>query len=194
MSPGHQREIERRLVEAALDSFAFVSSEYGLSRSASDGSAVVFESDAVRLTVTHHRGEIDARFHRLDQAYPGGRGLSLSDIIRTLDPASAPPGLMARNDNVERVVDMLAERVRRCAVSLLKGDEHAFERLLEGQQNAAARHTRDIQLQSARSHAGAAWEARDYRAVVDAFEPMRADLSPAEYRKLAFAKKQLGPE
>jgi hypothetical protein len=58
--------------------------------------------------------------------------------------------------------------------------------------HAAVEFERDQMLTRIRKEADTAWAAKDFPLVTDLFEPIRADLTEIERKRLAYAEKHIG--
>jgi hypothetical protein len=184
-------------VAAVRESFGFLA-DHGFREVGASTSVVEFDSDAVRVRIDQdpRSHEINASFTRHSQ--PEGRRSSYSygSYLRLIDPAAAAdyydfaattPGAVSRG------VAKLAAAVR-TATPLLTGDDATYDELarlgtLVGQELAA---------QSRRSAYGgaaeAAWQAKDWPAIVAVYSRHEADLTDSERRRLDLARHRLDTE
>lgn len=94
-------------------------------------------------------------------------------------------------ERVKLYAPRLAGLLRRHGTELLKGDATEFARLQYMRESRSAVLVRRDLLSTARSDASAAWQRRDYGALIEAFNAIGEDLSPAEQMKLEYASKKL---
>lgn len=186
------QEAEERFIAQTLISLAFVTEEYGFKITSIGRNGVTYASRSVSLRVSYFRNEVSASFTQLRDR-SGQRQFSLSEIMQLVAPIDKyrPVALMARWDNIEHVVEILADRIRRYAAPFLKDEPGTYDRLHVSQTEASKRYTDQMTLRQARTKAEMAWREKDFRRVIAALAPVEAMLSQAEKRKLAYAKKQV---
>jgi hypothetical protein len=181
-------------VAAVRESFGFLA-DHGFREVRASTFVVEFDSDSVRMRIDQdpRSYEINASFSRNSHAETPRSGYSYGLYLRLVDPAAAAdyydfaattPGAVSRG------VAKLAADVR-AATPLLTGDDATYDELarlgtLVGQERAA---------QSRRSEYGgageAAWQAKDWPAIVAVYSRHEADLTDAERRRLDLARHRL---
>lgn len=92
-------------------------------------------------------------------------------------------------ERVSRWVPRLAELTRQHAQPIRFCDEAFFRALGDWRDADTTQANFELRLRDARRHAASAWGRRSYHAVIEAFEPLRDHLTPAERLKLEYAKK-----
>jgi hypothetical protein len=70
-------------------------------------------------------------------------------------------------------------------------DKQLSSRLKRQREKFSQHYALETRLVQARRKSEEAWRKKDYRAVVNALQPLRADLSATEVAKLEFAEKQI---
>jgi hypothetical protein len=87
-------------------------------------------------------------------------------------------------------VEIFARLLKNYGSDLIEGNQEGFLRLEEQRRNDSAAYAHECELRAARKRANEAWGKKDYSAVVRAFEPVRAALTPSEMKKLEIAEKR----
>lgn len=82
----------------------------------------------------------------------------------------------------------LARLVETYATDLLNHDGNAFAALSNFRNEECEKYAIERELQMARIKAESAWAAKNYEAVIDAFQPVRIHLSEAENKRLLYAE------
>jgi hypothetical protein len=182
-------------VDAVREAFGFLL-EAGFREISDSPYAVDFESGAVRLRVVHERlsYEINAFFARRSQPEELRSGYSYGQYLKVRDPAAGAEYrayAATTPDAVRTGVRQLAEDIRTHAGPLLSGDaasydELAHQDLLAGEQLAARSRRRAYG-----EPADAAWQAKDWAAVVAAYTPYESDLTASERRRLELARRRV---
>jgi hypothetical protein len=104
-----------------------------------------------------------------------------------------PYHLMAYSSpSLERCLHQFAESVAHEAQPLLLGETSAFQRSLQEQQERSAQWWCEDRLNRIRAEALDAWQRKDYGKVIAFYESMGDDLSEAEQKRLALARKYKG--
>jgi hypothetical protein len=184
-----------RLAETVEENFSFLAA-HGLKRVQSGPTFVRFESRRAYVNVYHGRRsfELGLEVGPIEAKGVEEAPFSMSEIVRLLEPEKAD----GHRNFATHTADGVHEGVRRLA-SLFRGyveagllsDPGLFGRLERQRAAWSQSFARNVNLTQARRKLDAAWHARDYAKVVEPLEPLRADLTPSELKKLALAKKRL---
>jgi hypothetical protein len=200
--------------EITMESFDFLVSEFGFRRVLSSDTLVQYESDRVYIEVYHDPQSLEVGVvvgllddsTRLDQIITTvssraviGRPtaefqFTLDEIARLLHgikPDVVLQPFVASREDAERFIPRLANALRKLGPLLLTGDRELFLLLADKRSEDAQRFTREMELSQTREKANRAWQSKQYAKVVSLLEPFRSDLTPAEAKKLEYAKEQL---
>lgn len=184
--------------EAVVDAFDFLVQDYGFRCIKSDMTFVRFESSAVFVNVYHGRAsyEIGVEIGLINDPLAQIESpLTLRDIVefngaenqigytRVVTFSAYNPEL------VRKFVNKLADFVKVYAEPELKGDRVVFDQLRAFRSRQAADEERERRLSRIRREADKAWRDKDYSSVISLFEKMETYLTPAEAKKLEYAKK-----
>lgn len=194
-NPNPQRA-ELGFPEAVLQSFGFLE-ERGFHCTRKDSTFVRYESPRVFVNVYHGRASYELNVEvgllatsRAEEERP----FSLAEILELSGglpkPGSTPP--QAGNAAaVKNFVPQLAAAVERHAAPALAGDGSFFAKLSGLRLRHSETYLKDLKLKHVREKANEAWHEKDYLSFLKLYEPVQADLSPAELKKLAYARKHL---
>ena len=84
----------------------------------------------------------------------------------------------------------MARRVKEYAIPALMGDHDFFQRVGEMRQQRSDELLRNWDLNRARRDVEKSWQEKDYKHVVEIYEPVKKYLTAAETKKLEYAKKK----
>lgn len=180
-----------RFAEEVKDRFSFLEG-LGFHCVRSEATFVRFESPKAGINVYHgrHSFEIDLEIESTPSATDA---YSFSEILRLADSKQAERYRNYATHTAQGVAEgvrQLAELFQRCiAAGILKGDQ-LFSRLKLQREKLGRNYALETQLEQARKKSEAAWNKKDYAAVVKALSPLRAALTATEVGKLEFAEKQ----
>ena len=182
--------------EAALTEFAFLVREFGFRLAHSDPSLVRLESpNGVGVEVWLERGsfELSADLLRL-RPNPNERfttwevarlakapGVTVASWLQASTPQAVAEG-----------VARLSGLLRTYGSEALHGDERIFQGLRALQLSESDRFLAEGRAAWARSALDKAWADRNYHRVIELLEGIADQLTPAEYKKLTYARKQFG--
>lgn len=193
--------------------FEFLVRELGFLRTRTDDWLVHFESTSVYVDVFRDSRALEAgvtiglvtvarqidRRDLVQAAFVIGRPVSDDeyslDEVLTYQPSTAVEADMIGSAFVSSIPDMeswiprLASSLRRCCRQLLLGDPDAFAQMRDQRSVAGEAFMAAETLSACRRAAHAAWQQRNYHAVVQALEAIRSRLTPAEEKKLQYARR-----
>jgi hypothetical protein len=181
-----------RFEEAVLNSFGFLTRDYGFRRLDANPSLVRFERNGIIVSIGLDRDsfEISATVSLSDS----GEEFTVWELARLMGTPDVGPGTFLQastTDRVERLVPILADALRKYGRPALDGDRGLFSRLRELQQRESEAFLRTGRLRWIREQVQTAWSEHDYRKVVQLLEEVRSDLSAAELKKLSYARKRM---
>lgn len=199
-----------RFEESVLSAFAFLTAPaYGFKCAASDVTLVRYESANTFVNIYHGRSSYElgceigmlagrdtaALGHESEEDHPE-EGFSIWEIAR-LEGASGIDDrtfLQASTaERVEQLVPQLAQVVRTYASRALRGDTAYYASLRQARTTWFENYIADSRLERARADVAHAWQGKNYAEVVRLFEPLSDELTPAEYKKLEYARKRSAP-
>jgi hypothetical protein len=93
-------------------------------------------------------------------------------------------------ESVQKFVNELAHPVKEYAMPGLVGDHDFFQRLNEIRHQRSDDLLRTWELTRVRQEVETAWSEKDLKRVVELYEPLKNYLTPAEIKKLEYAKKR----
>ena len=210
--PAHADHSRLGFSEAVTAAFDFLVSEHGFERTQTTETSVQYKSPHVFVEVYHDRPslELGVEVARLDDSSrldnllraaesPVTIGRPQGEYQFSLDEVARLVGTPLKGDSyapfaddrlsVTRQVSRLAEGFKVHMLALLSGDREAFERLATKRSETAQKFTRDMVLSQLREQAERAWKKRDLLGAQRLFEEMESDLTPAERKKLDYARK-----
>ena len=178
--------------------FAFLR-PLGFTQGESGPARVGFESARVGVWLLYDAargGETDLvlSFKPLEeQSHPA---FSLAELGRLLglDFRDQLPVNAVSQMALDRWVKTAADLLRSHGKAWLSGEESLFDRLLECRSREADDLARRVALRDMRSAATEAWQRKDYRAVVELFEPFAPALTESEARKLKIARQRVATD
>lgn len=175
---------------AVLSSFAFLGEQFGFDCTDASDFSVQYKSDSLTITIWHdpYSYEADLTFFRT--AFEECR-YSLSELMTlygvefewggTYAQASTPKAL-------RKVITAIAVTLFQHGVALLNDDPMVFEQLADQSRQSAAR----AKLDEISKKADTAWRMKDYAGLIRLLEPIQAQLSPHETKRLEYARKRSG--
>lgn len=203
----HPDRSRLRFEESVLSAFAFLTEPgFGFKCVVTDVTLVRYESATVFVNVYHGRSSYElgceigllagrdrgAAEPESEEAYPE-EGFTIWEIAR-LEEA---PGVDDRTflqastpERVEQLVPQLAQLVRTYALRALRGESAYYASLSQARTDWFKKYMADSQLERARAEVARAWQRKNYAEVARLFEPLSSELTPAEYKKLEYARRQ----
>ena len=199
VTPSPER-IKLGFAEAVLGAFDFLVKDFGFRCVESEMTFVRYESPDVFVNVYHGRAsyEIGVEIGLVNN--PWGRAeppFTIRDIVE-FNGAEKETGFtrvvtFSANDPalVEKFVNKLADFVKRYAESELKGDLRIYEQLRSFVLNESAKYTKELKISQIKREADKAWQQKDYASLVKLYEQVEESLTPAEAKKMEYAKRHL---
>ena len=118
----------------------------------------------------------------------------LSEILHASNPEAALNyrGTTATTPEVlAAIIDKLSVLMQRYGIAALRSGPHFFSMLEERREQRQEEFALDVLESQLRPQAEDAFRRKDYAKAVELYDSIRARLSPAEIKKLAFAEKRL---
>lgn len=184
-----------RFAEEALRAFGFLETEYGFHRVQCEITFVRFESHDMFINVYHGRSsfEFGVEFGTLGGEAPAGESPFVLEEL--LDALGKDTRLRYQAGTTREVVRLaLEERARlvhELADFILNKSHLPVEALLAGRKRFRENLETEVLLHHVRGDVESAWRAKDFRSVVQLYEQIRGHLTPAEAKKLEYAKKHV---
>lgn len=180
--------------DLAKEEFAFLSRR-GFSVFSDSPGEVRFHSKNAAVSVTWDRrsGELDVYLEPLRDAETD-KPYSLRDVLAMHGaalPEARQPFQVSELGKLQPFLHRLADDVSEYASEALAGDRMYYRRLSEFRSKQAQNFMRDMQVRRARANAAEAWKGREYGQVVEQFESIMDDLTPAERKKLEVARDRM---
>lgn len=203
--------------EAVAQAFDFLVVDHAFRRTLASSTAVRYDSDKVCVNVFHDRPSLelgveiglvndDSRVERLIQAgqseavigRPTGEyQFTLDEVVRL---AGAGDGhsesfrpFAGTREQVASQIPRLALGLRRHASHLLRGDFPEFAKLAARRSEAALSFTRNLELTQLRERVERAWRDGDLSSAAQLLQQLGDALTPAEHKKLEYARKHSTP-
>ena len=182
--------------EAVLSSFRFLESEHGFMCVERSLTMVRYESATARLNVFHGRSsyQIDVELSEKSTSESETPAFRLADIALLIGSEDLIPlGFLQAStpETLGVVVGRAAELLRRCGPDVLRAEPFIIRRLDELRRDRALKAAQDQRLVDVRIAADQAWHQKDYRRVEELYRSVETMLSPAELKKLHYARRQV---
>ncbi len=183
--------------DAVLSSFRFLGT-YVFKPVKEDVTFVRYESDAAFINVYQGRGsfEIEMEIGRLERPEKYGLDYIVSWAGKAAWEAEGfGRGTMFQvrtREGVQNVVPRVAGLVQRYGDPFLSGHPAFYDELQKVNERASVTFEREQMLTRLRKEADAAWMAKEFARVAELLQPVRADLTEVETKRLAYAEKHVG--
>lgn len=180
------------------ESFEFLILKYGFQCASSSEHCVRYENDRVFVNVRYDKErsyELDVEVGQKNVLFNGQeRPFNLGEVLRLKEVEAKEQYTFLQASNQQDLVGAirrLASLLDIYASELLQGDQFAFKALANLREREGRQYALEKELQFIRSDADKAWEAKDYAKMVRLYSPVEQLLTPAEKKKLEYAKKHL---
>lgn len=167
--------------------FAFLR-DFGFARAHSLPTLVSYRKAEVEVNVFHGRRSFEVGFEILR----AGKRYSMSQLIRLTDEEAGAQyrrSMATTPTLLIPAVERLAELVRRYAVPILQGDAEIFATLDKQAEILRRNFDLDTVARQTRPEAESAFREHRYREAAELYERMSDRLTPAERKKLEFARR-----
>jgi hypothetical protein len=182
--------------EAVMSAFKFLVEEFSFTCVRHDVTFVRFESDSVFVNVYHGRISFELNVE-IGELMVGGvlpeNPFTIGEILHLVDPEEAAnyrPFQVHTLESVKKFVLELARLVKKYAIPALIGERDFFQRVSEVQAKRSNAYLKDLRLNRTRTEVETAWHQKNYPRVIELYDSMYEDLTPAEAKRLAYAKKK----
>ena len=178
---------------AVIDAFKFLESRYGFSRLTSrpDRNTLLIRYETRTLYVILAYGppayepEMSFGRHGVDDV-PGAYSFEAGDLIQ-LDCCASWQWSKSYPNHIVGLVSEFARLLAACGSSCLSGDPITYGEMKSRRDKLISEWKRDELDKAHRSKVSAAWERKDYKAVVELLAEFGKDLSDLDRRRLQFA-------
>ena len=195
--PNPNRE-EFGFPEAVLQAFGFLE-EKGFHCTQKNITLVRYESPRVFVNIFHGRAsyELNAEIGLLTTSpKEKERAFSIGEIVELTSgqprAAYSPPQSSAP-EGVKRFVLQLASTINTYAGPALEGNRSFFEQLSQLRLKNSNTYLTELKMKHLQEEAEKAWRDKDYRRFLKLYEPVQQNLSAADRKKLAYARKRESP-
>lgn len=170
----------------------------GFRRVKTDVTFVRYELPPVFVNVYHGRGsfELGVEIGRRNKQLGLEERFTLADIIQLAGAQEETEHAYTFSTSIQtstaegirKSVPKLAEWTKKYAGPALKNNPEIFQQLQTLQKQNSDKLLKKWHLDDIRQKVGEAWRKKDFRLVVRLYESMQEDLTPAEAKKMEYAK------
>jgi len=178
--------------------FDGLAQQFGMSCVVSNDREVRYENDGAFLIINFDNDrsyELGVEVGRKTRAEPE-RPFSLAEVLRLrgVAEAAAIDGMMVSHvAPLPKALVRLARLTSLHAADFLLGSDLSFVQVAQLRQRERDAYALEGALRAARARLESAWEERDFHAVVKSLEPLEQHLTPAEKKRLDYARQHLAP-
>ena len=197
--PGQER-YKLGFKEEVLFKFDFLIKEYGFRCVKMEATIVRYESQKVFINLYHGRASYELGFEiglQPSSLDINERKFTLGEIIELEGVLSDTCNIyyqVSTQEGIKEFVPKMAELIKKYAVNALEGDVSTFEKLEWIQKQRSDKYLKDMELNRIRPKAEEAWHNKRYDEFIRIYEPIQNYISPAEVKKLEYAKKHIEKE
>lgn len=179
--------------EAVRKHFAFLEEQYGYRCDSSNLYCVKYSSGRVYLNVYHEKlsYEIYLQIGLLPENYTNQLKVTSEELIKMSGLKENTYYQASNFDNVDNVIEKLANVVRMYAIDALKGSEDYFKTIsverAQNQQAALLLH----ELKIAEEKAKSAWDKKEFKSVIEIYGKIEKYLTPVQFKRLDYARKSI---
>ena len=182
--------------EAVISAFNFLVEDFAFTCVRKDVTIVRFESNSTFVNVYHGRVSFELNVE-IGELTIGGvlpeNPFTIEEILHLVNPKEAVnyrPFQVHTVESVKKFVSDLANLVKQYATPALIGDHGFFRRLSELRTQRSNEYLNSVRLNRTRTEVETEWHRKNYRRVMELYDSMLEDLTPAEAKRLAYAKKK----
>jgi len=176
----------------ARTAFEFLEKEEGFRIVEERPNRVRFESNRVAFAAAWDEGKSFEAFFGMGLLGNSGPLFDAGEILKSCEVPHQewPSGYQITDtDALGRLVQRVADLLRRYCVGLLNGRASDWENLETSRRTQCKQYAHDRGLTLARNDAQAAWNQRNYSEVVRTLEPWAAHLGDVDRHRLEYARK-----
>jgi hypothetical protein len=182
-------------VEAVMSNFKFLLEDFPFRCVKKDVTIVRFESNSVFVNVYYGRKSFELNVEIGELVSVSGHpevSYTIGEILHLVCPKKAEnyhPYQVHTVETVKKFVAELAKLVKEYALPALTGNHDFFQQVGEVQEKRSDTYLKELRLNRTRTEVETAWHQKNYPRVIELYDSMREDLTPAEAKRLAYAKK-----
>jgi hypothetical protein len=189
--------IQLGFTSEVLSSFHFLVEDYSFKSVKTDITFVRYESESIFINIYHGRKsyELGVEIGKLEKdpsvqefGYTIGE---IMDFVGVRKDLKFTFFQSSNKDQIKILVRKLAEYVKIYAGPILNGDLKILEKVQILQKEKSDAYIKEMNLRHIREMADAAWKQKDYVKFVGLYSSVEDDLTPAEAKKLEYARKKL---
>ena len=180
-----------------MSAFEFLVEDFSFACVKRDMTYVRYESNVAFVNIYHGRASFELNVEigeRVGQGSVPENSFTIGDILYLANRKIAEtyrPYQVTNPESVKKFVNELAHLVKDYAMPALQGDHAFLQRVSEMQLQRSDDLLRGWELNRVRKNVESAWRERDFKRVIELYGPFEKYLSPAELKKLEFAKKKV---
>ncbi len=177
-------------VEAVSEYIAPVLAERGFACVEATPYSVKFQSHNVALAVFHEPVSYEIDLVYALQAVPSERYnlCDMLDMVLGLGHKEQTFFQASEHDRIVYCIKVIADYLRKYGEKVLIGDPTIYQRMREVTRLRNDAHEKQAARQSICRAVEEAWQKRDYAKVRELYGPIEADLTPAEKKRLNYAR------
>lgn len=182
--------------EATISAFNFLVEDFAFTCVRKDVTIARFESNSTFVNVYHGRVSFELNVE-IGELTIGGvlpeNPFTIEEILHLVNPKEAVnyrPFQVHTVESVKKFVSDLANLVKQYATPALIGDHGFFRRLSELRTQRSNEYLNSVRLNRTRTEVETEWHRKNYPRVMELYDSMLEDLTPAEAKRLAYAKKK----
>jgi len=180
-------------IKAVRTAFKFLVEDFSFTCVKEDVTFVRFESTTVFVNVYHGRASYELNVEVGELAMTPENSFTLGEILHVVaakESLTYRPYQVTTSESVVKFIQEIARLVKEYATPALIGDRDFFMRLSEIRVQRSDDYLKKLHLNRIRTEVETAWHQKNYPRVVELYDSMLGDLTPAEAKRLAFAKKK----
>lgn len=178
--------------------FMFLVDKFGFRCTFTSTAMVRYESECVFVAIRYDANrsyELGVEVGRLQDLYNGQeRPFSLNEILahRNLNFGNINSAILASSQSVvESCLKKMASQLLIYGEDYLNNDIFAYRELIEQRERICKNYEIKTKLSFIRNDAKVAWRNRDFKKIIELFDPVKDELNESELKKLNYANKKV---
>lgn len=177
--------------------FKFLVEDFFFSLIKEDVTYVRYESKTVFVNVYHGRASYELNVEIGERVIDDPRRenpFTIGEILQLVNPQQYQvyrPYQATTSESVKKFLYELAHLVREYARPALLGDEEFFQQVHETRHQNSNKLLLSWELNRIRRDVEIAWREKNFKRVVEIYNPVKEHLTPAEMKKLEYARKKV---
>ncbi len=183
----------RNFQALASEAFAFLEADFGYERRLITEGSLRYETQNVFVVVGYDgQRSFELSLDVWQRSAAVERSFNFGEVLRTVKaPAAVSSSYQVTSEEaLKRFLKDLAQALRKYGVDFLQNNIAAFAQIAQLRDQECSQYALERNLRRVRAEAEAAWQKKDYPAVVKALKPWRAALTATEVGKLEFAERK----